>query len=107
MGPALPINVCWTDELQVDFVNQCGRLKSMALSFPVQVSRGNCPQFGVDVRKQLLSGMAVSWVEFLQELSDPRRSARFHGGPTHQSLRTKNNAIVTLATTLVKVDDGR
>jgi len=86
MGPALPINACLTDELQVGFVNQRGRLKSMALSFPVQVSRGKCSQFGVHVGKQLLFGMAIPWLEFLQELSDPRRSARFHGRSTHQGL---------------------
>ena len=34
MGPALPINAQLTDELQVGFVNQRGRLKRMALSFP-------------------------------------------------------------------------
>jgi hypothetical protein len=86
MGPALPINACLTDEFQVGFVNQRGRLKRMAFSFPVQVSRGKCAQFGVDVRKQLLFGMAISWFEFLQELSDPSGSARFHGHSTHQGL---------------------
>jgi len=86
MGSAMPINMCLTDELQVGFVNQRGRLKSMVLSFPVQVSRGKCSQFGVDVRKQLLSGMVVPWFEFLRELSDPGRLAGFHGRPTDQWL---------------------
>ena len=103
----LPINACLIDELQVGFVNQRGRLKSMVLSFPPQVSRGKCSQFGVDVRKQLLCGLAVPWFEFLQELSHPRRSARFHGRPTHQSLRTMHDGIVAPANTQVKVDDGR
>jgi hypothetical protein len=107
MGPALPINACLTDELEVGFVNQRGRLKSMALSFPVQVSRGKCSQFGVDVHEQLLFGKAVPWFELLQELSDPRRSARFHGRPTHQSLRSMHDGIVVSATGQVKVDDGR
>jgi hypothetical protein len=107
MGPAPPINARLTDEFQVDFVNQRGRLKSMALSFPVQVSRGKGAQFGVDVCKQLFSGMAVPWFDFLQELSDPRRSARFHGRPTHQSLRTRHDGIVASATAQVKVDDSQ
>jgi hypothetical protein len=93
MGPALPIDACLTDELQVGFVNQRGRLKSMALSFPVQVSRGKCPQFGVDVGKQLLFGMAIPWFEFLQELSDPSRSARFHGRSTHQGLPLREDSV--------------
>jgi hypothetical protein len=59
MRPALPIETRLTGELQVGFVNQRGGLKSMALSFPVQVSRSKCSQFAVDVRKQLLCGMAV------------------------------------------------
>jgi len=106
-GPALPINACLADKLQVGFVNQRGRLKSMVLSFPMQVPRGKRSQFSVDVRKQLLSGMAVPWFDFLQKLSNPRRSARFHGRPTHQSLRTKHDGIVAPATAQVKVDDGR
>ena len=90
MGPALPIDARLTDEFQVGFVDQRGRLKSMVLSFPAQVPRGKDPQFGVDVRKQLLCGMAVPRFEFLQELRDPRRSARFHGRPTQQAPRTPN-----------------
>jgi hypothetical protein len=106
MGPTPPINGRLTEELQVGFVNQRGRLKSMALSFPVHVSRGNGPQFGVDVRKQLLSGMAVPGFEFLQELSYPGRSARCHGRPTHQSLRILRHGIVAPANTPVKADTG-
>jgi hypothetical protein len=96
-----------TDELQVGFVNQRGWLKRMALSFPVHVLRGNRSQFGVNIRKQLLFGMVIPWFEFLQELSDPRRSVRFRGHPTHQSLRTKHDGIVAPATAQVKVDGVR
>ena len=107
MRPALPSDACVTDELQVGFMNQRGRLKGMVLSFPVQVSRGKCSQFGVDVLKQLLSGRAVPRFAFVQELSDLRRSARFHGRPIHQSLGTRHDGIVAPATAQVKADDGR
>jgi hypothetical protein len=107
MGPALPIDACLTDELQVGFVNQRGRLKSMALSLAVQVSCGKCAQLGVDVRKQPLFGRAIPRLEFRRELSDRRRSARFHGHPTHQSRRSRHDGIVPPVTTPVKVADGR
>ena len=51
MGPALPIDARLTDEFQVGFVNQRGRLKRMAVSFPMQVLRGNRVKLGVDIRK--------------------------------------------------------
>jgi len=106
MSPALPTNVRLADELQVGFVDQRRRLKSMVRSFPAQVPRGNCPQFGVDVRKQLLFGMTIPWFAFLQELSDQRRPARFHGLAAHQSLRTKHDRIVAPATAQVKIYKG-
>jgi hypothetical protein len=67
MSPALPLDGCFTGKLQIDFVNQRGRLERMRLSFPSQISRGKRPEFGVDFRKQLLAGMAISWFDFLQE----------------------------------------
>ena len=49
MGTALPIDTPWSGKLQIDFVDQRGRLKRMALSFPAQVPRGERSHFGVNV----------------------------------------------------------
>ena len=68
LSPILPRRVTLIDELQKDFMNECGRLKRVIRPLAPQLASGDAPKFRVDQRGEPIQRRLVAAPPLRQHL---------------------------------------
>ena len=86
MCPAAPSAVSVAAEPEPGFVDECSRLESLAGLFSGQAVGGEVAQFGINQRKQFLSGIRMALINFLEYAREiVHFRARSSSAPTLES----------------------
>jgi hypothetical protein len=73
LPPTLPIHSALFRQLEIHLMNKCGRLKGVIGPFAPHLAGGQTPQLIVNKGDESRLGLAVSFTQLLQQLSDLSR----------------------------------